>query len=88
MLVLVCTGAMKFTAYDHDRAIACVLDSLIGVATFVITLTFLFSPPRLGGHSGRLPGALGGARQFILEDAVLLGVAIWSFGEALRHAAD
>jgi hypothetical protein len=25
---------------------------------------------------------------FILKDAVLLGVAIWSCGEALRHAAD
>ncbi len=41
---------------------AAVVGSLMAVATFVITLTFLFSTPRLGAEPRRLSGALGGAR--------------------------
>ena len=69
-------------------AIACVLGSLMGVATFAITLTFLFSTPGWEASLGGFPALSVAPGQFILKDAVLLGVAIWSTGEALRHVAD
>ena len=69
-------------------AMACVLGSLMGVATFAITLTFLFSTPGWEPSLGGFPALSVAPGQFILKDAVLLGVAIWSMGEALRHAAD
>ena len=69
-------------------AMACVLGSLMGVATFAITLTFLFSTPGWEPTLGGFPALSVAPGQFILKDAVLLGAAIWSCGEALRHATD
>jgi uncharacterized membrane protein YkgB len=66
---------------------ACVLGSLMAVATFVVTLTFLFSTPGWEPSLGGFPALSVAPGQFILKDAVLLGAAIWSCGEALRHAA-
>jgi uncharacterized membrane protein YkgB len=65
-------------------ALACVVGSLMGVATFVITLTFLFSTPGWEPSLGGFPALSVAPGQFILKDAVLLGAAIWSFGEALK----
>jgi uncharacterized membrane protein YkgB len=66
-------------------AAATVLGSLMAVATFVITLTFLFSTPGWEPSLGGFPALSVAPGQFILKDAVLLGAAIWSLGEALRH---
>jgi uncharacterized membrane protein YkgB len=66
---------------------AAVLGSLMAVATFVITLTFLFSTPGWEPSLGGFPALSVAPGQFILKDAVLLGAAIWSLGEALRHVA-
>jgi len=66
-------------------AAAAVLGSLMAVATFVITLTFLFSTPGWEASLGGFPALSVAPGQFILKDAVLLGAAIWSLGEALRH---
>jgi uncharacterized membrane protein YkgB len=66
-------------------AAACALGSLMGIATFVITLTFLFSTPGWEPSLGGFPALSVAPGQFILKDAVLLGAAIWSLGEALRH---
>jgi uncharacterized membrane protein YkgB len=66
-------------------AAAAVIGSLMAVATFVITLTFLFSTPGWEPSLGGFPALSVAPGQFILKDAVLLGVAIWSLGEALRH---
>jgi uncharacterized membrane protein YkgB len=63
---------------------ACVVGSLMGVATFVITLTFLFSTPGWEPSLGGFPALSVAPGQFILKDAVLLGAAIWSLGEALK----
>jgi uncharacterized membrane protein YkgB len=65
-------------------AVACVIGSLMGIATFVITLTFLFSTPGWEASLGGFPALSVAPGQFILKDAVLLGAAIWSCGEALR----
>ena len=64
-----------------------VLGSLMAVATFVITLTFLFSTPGWEPSLGGFPALSVAPGQFILKDAALLGAAIWSLGEALRHIA-
>jgi uncharacterized membrane protein YkgB len=66
-------------------AAAAVVGSLMAVATFVITLTFLFSTPGWEPSLGGFPALSVAPGQFILKDAVLLGAAIWSLGEALRH---
>jgi uncharacterized membrane protein YkgB len=66
-------------------ALACVVGSLMGVATFAATLTFLFSTPGWEPSLGGFPALSVAPGQFILKDAVLLGAAIWSLGEALRH---
>jgi reactive chlorine resistance protein C len=67
-------------------AMASVVGSLMGIATFVITLTFLFSTPGWEPGLGGFPALSVAPGQFILKDAVLLGVAVWSFGEALKGA--
>jgi uncharacterized membrane protein YkgB len=67
-------------------AAAAVVGSAMAVATFVITLTFLVSTPGWEPSLGGFPALSVAPGQFILKDAVLLGAAVWSFGEALRHA--
>jgi uncharacterized membrane protein YkgB len=65
-------------------ALAAVIGSMMGVATFVITLTFLFSTPGWEPSLGGFPALSVAPGQFILKDAVLLGAAVWSLGEALK----
>jgi uncharacterized membrane protein YkgB len=68
-------------------AIACVGGSLMAIATFVVTLTFLFSTPGWEPSLGGFPALSVAPGQFILKDAVLLGASIWSLGEALKAMA-
>lgn len=68
-------------------AIACAIGSLMAIATFVVTLTFLFSTPGWEPSLGGFPALSVAPGQFILKDAVLLGASIWSFGEALKAMA-
>ena len=63
---------------------AAVVGSLMAVATFVITLTFMFSTPGWESSLGGFPALSVAPGQFILKDAVLLGAAVWSLGEALK----
>lgn len=63
------------------------IGSLGAVVTFVITLSFLLTTPGVWepgygfGFLSALPG------QFLAKDLVLLGVSIWTAGEALRAVA-
>ena len=66
---------------------AAVVGSLMAVATFAITLTFMFSTPGWEPSLGGFPALSVAPGQFILKDAVLLGAALWSLGESLRHTA-
>jgi reactive chlorine resistance protein C len=68
-------------------AIACAIGSLMAIATFVVTLTFLFSTPGWEPSLGGFPALSVAPGQFILKDAVLLGASVWSFGEALKAMA-
>jgi uncharacterized membrane protein YkgB len=58
--------------------------SAFGVATFLTTLSFLFSLPGWEKSLGGFP-ALSGSGGFLLKDLVLLGVSLWSLGEALSQ---
>jgi uncharacterized membrane protein YkgB len=58
--------------------------SAMAVVLFLGTVSFLFTTPGLAvGHLAGIPilGAQPG--QFLLKDLVLLGVALWTLGEAL-----
>lgn len=58
--------------------------SAMAVVLFLGTLSFLFTTPGLiAGHAGPVPilGALPG--QFLLKDLVLIGVSLWTLGDAL-----
>lgn len=54
------------------------------IITFLTTLTFLFTTPGVWqpGYGFPFPSPMPG--QFIAKDLALLGIAIWTAGEALR----
>lgn len=58
------------------------LGSALAVIMFLTTLSFLFSLPGWEPSLGGFP-ALSSAGGFLLKDAVLLGTALWSWGESL-----
>lgn len=61
--------------------------SAMAIVLFCGTLSFLFTTPTVvAGHFGPIPVLSGLPGQFLLKDLVLIGVAVWSLGEAL-HAA-
>lgn len=62
---------------------ACVIGSAVSVLMFLTTLSFLFSTPGWEPSLGGFPALSGAVGQFLLKDAVLLGAATWSLGEAL-----
>lgn len=61
---------------------ASALGSGLAVVMFVTTLSFLFSLPGWDSRLGGFP-ALSDAGGFLLKDTVLLGTALWSFGDSL-----
>jgi uncharacterized membrane protein YkgB len=70
----------------------CAVGSALAIPMFLTTLSFLFSLPGWEASLGGFP-ALSGSGGFLLKDILLLGVAVWSLGEALsasqaslRHA--
>lgn len=58
------------------------LGSALTVIMFLTTLSFLLSLPGWEPSLGGFP-ALSSAGGFLLKDAVLLGIALWSCGESL-----
>lgn len=64
---------------------ATVVGSVLGVAMFLTTLTFLFSAPGWEPSLGGFPALSAMPGQFLLKDLVLLGASLWSLGEAARH---
>ncbi|WP_231639273.1 YkgB family protein [Mycobacterium sp. Marseille-P9652] len=67
---------------------ACVAGSALAVVLFVGTISFLFTTPGVvAKHYAGLPVLSALPGQFLLKDLVLIGVAIWSLGEALAAAA-
>jgi uncharacterized membrane protein YkgB len=58
------------------------LGSAAAVIMFLTTLSFLFSTPGWESSLGGFPSLSALPGQFLLKDVVLLGAALWSFGEA------
>ncbi len=62
------------------------IGSFIAIGIFLITLHFLLTTPGVWqpGYGFPFPSPMPG--QFIAKDLALLGIAVWSAGEALRAA--
>jgi uncharacterized membrane protein YkgB len=62
------------------------LGSALAVVLFLGTLSFLFTTPGVvSTHAAGLPVLSGMPGQFLLKDLVLIGVALWTLGDALRE---
>src|SRR5262249_6929063 len=62
---------------------ACGLGSALAVGMFLTTLSFLFTTPGVWELSaGGFPALSGKPGQFLIKDLALLGIALWSLGEA------
>jgi reactive chlorine resistance protein C len=66
----------------HWSAKASALGSGGAILMFLTTLSFLFSTPGWEPGLGGFPSLSALPGQFLLKDVVLLGAALWSFGEA------
>ena len=61
------------------------IGSAMAIMLFCGTLSFLFTTPGVVGRfAGPVPVLTALPGQFLLKDIVLLGVAVWSLGEALQ----
>ncbi|HEX7825506.1 MAG TPA: DUF417 family protein [Mycobacterium sp.] len=61
--------------------------SALAVVLFVGTLSFLFTTPGIvATYAAGLPVLSAQPGQFLLKDLVLIGVAIWTLGEAVSAA--
>jgi uncharacterized membrane protein YkgB len=64
---------------------ACALGSALAVGMFLTTLSFLATTPGVWEPSaGGFPALSGKPGQFLLKDLALLGISLWSLGEAWR----
>ena len=62
---------------------AAIAGALGAIATFVITLSFLFTAPGWEASLGGFPALSVVPGQFLLKDGVLLAAAVWLLGDAL-----
>ena len=64
---------------------ASALGSAVAVGMFLTTLSFLFTTPGVWEPSaGGFPALSGKPGQFLIKDLALLGISLWSLGEAWR----
>lgn len=64
---------------------ASAIGSALAVVLFLGTLSFLFTTPGLvAAHAAGVPILTAQPGQFLLKDVVLLGVSVWTLGDALR----
>ncbi len=60
---------------------------VLAVATFLTTISFLFTLPGWEASLGGFP-ALSGSGGFLLKDVILLGASLWSLGDSLAGEPD
>jgi reactive chlorine resistance protein C len=58
--------------------------SIIAVGLFVSTLSFIVTAPGVGEPAAGGFPALSLTGQFLIKDIALLGIAVWTLGDALR----
>jgi uncharacterized membrane protein YkgB len=67
---------------------ACAVGSALAVGMFLTTLSFLATTPGVWEPSaGGFPALSGKPGQFLLKDLALLGIALWSLGDAWKASA-
>jgi uncharacterized membrane protein YkgB len=67
---------------------ASALGSALAVGMFLTTLSFLVTTPGVwAAEAGGFPALSGFPGQFLIKDLALLGIALWSLGEAW-HASE
>ena len=64
---------------------AAIAGSLAAIATFAVTLSFVFTAPGWEASLGGFPALSVVPGQFLLKDAVLLGAAVALLGKALNR---
>jgi len=62
------------------------IGSVIAIGLFLATVSFLFTTPGIGEQAGGGFPALSSTGQFLVKDVALLGLAVWTLGDALRAA--
>ena len=80
-VVEIATGLLL--ALRPVSALATAIGSAMAIATFLTTLSFLFTTPGWEQSLGGFPALSALPGQFLLKDVVLLGAAVWSLREAL-----
>ena len=80
-LVEIATGVLL--ALRPVSALAAAIGGGMAIATFLTTLSFLFTTPGWERSLGGFPALSALPGQFLLKDVVLLGAAVWSLREAL-----
>jgi uncharacterized membrane protein YkgB len=83
-VIEIATGLLIALRPVWPRASA--LGSLLAAGTFLTTLTFLVTTPGWEASLGGFPALSALPGQFLLKDIVLLGVALFTAGEALSAA--
>ena len=64
---------------------ASALGSALAVGMFLTTLSFLVTTPGVWEASaGGFPALSGKPGQFLIKDLALLGISLWTFGEAWK----
>ena len=64
---------------------ACALGSALAVGMFLTTLSFLVTTPGVWEPTlGGFPALSGKPGQFLIKDLALLGISLWSLGEAWK----
>lgn len=67
----------------------CIVGSGMSIVLFLGTLSFLWTTPGVvAAHAAGLPVLSALPGQFLLKDLVLLGVSVWSCGDALRRDSE
>jgi uncharacterized membrane protein YkgB len=59
------------------------LGSISAIGLFLATLSFLITTPGIGEESAGGFPALSSTGQFLVKDIALLGIAVWTLGDAL-----
>lgn len=62
------------------------LGSVIAIGLFLATISFLVTTPGIGEDAAGGFPLLSMTGQFLIKDVALLGIAVWTLGDALRAA--
>ena len=65
-----------------------IVGSLAGIGMFLTTLSFIITTPGVWQAGYGFPALSGFPGQFLIKDVLLLGAAIWTLADSLRHVAD